>query len=433
MKTLAVFTENNHIISELFDEDHKVQLIAASEKNDIKAHVGDIYLARVTNILKNINAVFIEYEKGCNGYLSLSEKNAPVIIHSAGTHVDRNVKKLVQGDEVLVQVKKEAARTKLPAFTSKIEIADRYTVVSLGNPGTGVSGKIKDKEKKRLIRECLERVLDRSGRSDLALIARTGAENLSLEELTLTADASVKRFINLIQKAHVLKSPAVLKKEPPVYVNIALSECASGDLRVTTNDKEIYGFLREHSVGSDNRSEEKESSKVRLELWDNENQGNMDTVLRIKKNINDALGEKVWLKSGGYLVIQVTEAMTVVDVNSGSDMRKSGKTQETFKRINLEAARETLRQLRLRNLSGIIIVDFIDMESDRDNGDVLHYMREIASHDSVSCSVIDMTKLGLVEITRKKEHKPLYEQVKDWKKGIKGIAPELCEGHEALK
>ena len=145
-------------------------------------------------------------------------------------------------------------------------------------------------------------------------------------------------------------------------------------------------------------------------MWDNGN-GKMDAVFDISKSLKKALQEKVWLKNGAYIIIQPTEALVSVDVNTGKAVSKKKDVQKTFLKVNLEAAKEIAFQLRLRNLSGMILVDFIDMVSDEDNKTLLEVFREALAKDPVPANVVDMTKLGLVEVTRKKVRKPLYEQV----------------------
>ena len=148
----------------------------------------------------------------------------------------------------------------------------------------------------------------------------------------------------------------------------------------------------------------------RSSMWDNGN-GKMDAVFDISKSLKKALQEEVWLKNGAYIIIQPTEALVSVDVNTGKAVSKKKDVQKTFLKVNLEAAKEIAFQLRLRNLSGMILVDFIDMVSDEDNKTLLEVFREALAKDPVPANVVDMTKLGLVEVTRKKVRKPLYEQV----------------------
>ena len=137
----------------------------------------------------------------------------------------------------------------------------------------------------------------------------------------------------------------------------------------------------------------------------------LDRVYRISLQLNEALQKRVWLKSGGYLVIEPTEALTVIDVNTGKAVTKKKNVQETFFQINVEAAKEIAKQIRLRNISGIIIIDFINMQEEKAREDLLYTLKEFVKQDPVKTTVIDMTALSLVELTRKKERRPLYEQV----------------------
>ena len=173
---------------------------------------------------------------------------------------------------------------------------------------------------------------------------------------------------------------------------------------VITDSVEIYQTAEAYLKGNG------WENQVSLSMWDNGN-GKMDAVFDISKSLKKALQEKVWLKNGAYIIIQPTEALVSVDVNTGKAVSKKKDVQKTFLKVNLEAAKEIAFQLRLRNLSGMILVDFIDMVSDEDNKTLLEVFREALAKDPVPANVVDMTKLGLVEVTRKKVRKPLYEQV----------------------
>ena len=169
--------------------------------------------------------------------------------------------------------------------------------------------------------------------------------------------------------------------------------------------QEVHDFLKENGW----------ENLITPTLWDEEH-GKMDAVYDISKNLEKALSSKVWLKSGAYLVIQPTEALISIDVNTGKAISKKKDVQKNFLKVNLEAAKEIAVQIRLRNLSGIILVDFIDMVSSEDNQTLLNVFRTELAKDPIPARLVDMTKLGLVEVTRKKVRKPLHEQIVTRKK-----------------
>ena len=174
--------------------------------------------------------------------------------------------------------------------------------------------------------------------------------------------------------------------------------------KIITDDQDIYEKVYDHLTENDPESLQK------LTMWSPEN-GKLDAVYNVSRSLEHALMPKVWLKSGAYLVIQPTEALISIDVNTGKAISKKKDVQKTFYKINVEAAREIAVQMRLRNLSGIVLVDFIDMKSEEDQKSLMEILRQEVRKDPVQTTVVDMTKLGLVEITRKKARKSLYEQI----------------------
>ena len=204
-------------------------------------------------------------------------------------------------------------------------------------------------------------------------------------------------------------------REPPAYAAGIRSLKKESLSRIITDDLEIYETLSEYLL----TYQPEDRGKLRFYT---EESPDLNRLYKVASSLKAALQERVWLKSGAYLIIQPTEALTVIDVNTGKyDGR--GKSRETFLRINLEAARETARQLRLRNLSGIIVVDFIDMEEEADKKALMELLEQELLKDPVKTVLVDMTPLGLVEITRKKVRKTLKEQAKDGKIMLDNFKP----------
>lgn len=396
---LLLTRKENKILSILADERRLLQIHAENMEEDPRmAVVGDIYVGKVRNVVKNINAAFVEFAKGQMGYLSLGEKVAP--IHTAGGRTDDG--RVLIGDEIIVQVKREALKTKPPALTGAIDLTGRYVVLTVGKSGCNVSKKIKDKEKRTYLLE----LLGEYQQEGFLLIARTNSAGASEETLRREIAGLLRRY-EAICKDGMHKVPfSCLEQALPAYLADIRDGYAAEVERIVTDDPEIYGQVSGYLAENDPGQIEK------LALWDPAH-GKLDAVYNVTKTLEHAMMPKVWLKSGAYLVIQPTEALVSIDVNTGKAISKKKDVQKTFYKINVEAAREIAAQLRLRNLSGIILVDFIDMESGQDQKSLLELLRQEVRKDQVQTTVVDMTKLGLVEITRKKVRKSLYDQINE--------------------
>mgnify|MGYP000006543932 FL=1 len=348
----------------------------------------NIYIGKVQKVVPGINAAFVDIAPGVSGYYSLTENKEH---HFVSGHSG----KLKAGDEIAVQVSRDAVKTKAPVLTANITLTGRYCVFTSGKPGIGFSSKLKDAAWKAQMREALGGV---SG-----IIVRTNAGGLP-PEMVLQEFEQLKGLYESIRAGWSCRTCySCLYQSEPSYI-AGIRDSISGSLKeIVTDEPVFYRELKDYMEKHQREDAEK------LVFYE-------DSLLPLKKlyslhtALEKAMGKKVWLKSGGYLVIEPTEAMVVIDVNTGKYSGKK-KMAETILRTNLEAAEEIGRQLRLRNLSGIIMVDFIDMEAAEDKQSLMHYLTEVVSKDPVKTTVVDMTGLNLVEITRKKVRKPLYEQV----------------------
>lgn len=396
---LLLTRKENKILSILADERRLLQIHAENMEEDPRtAVVGDIYVGKVRNVVKNINAAFVEFAKGQMGYLSLGEKVSP--IHTAGGRTDDG--RVLIGDEIIVQVKREALKTKPPALTGAIDLTGRYVVLTVGKSGCNVSKKIKDKEKRTYLLE----LLGEYQQEGFLLIARTNSAGASEETLRREIAGLLRRYVAICKDGMHKVVFSCLEQALPAYLADIRDGYAAEVERIVTDDPEIYGQVSGYLTENDPGQIEK------LALWDPAH-GKLDAVYNVTKTLEHAMMPKVWLKSGAYLVIQPTEALVSIDVNTGKAISKKKDVQKTFYKINVEAAREIASQLRLRNLSGIILVDFIDMESGQDQKSLLELLRQEVRRDQVQTTVVDMTKLGLVEITRKKIRKSLYDQINE--------------------
>ena len=385
MDKLVVTRRGDKVCTALVSDGKVKQLMLEPDTAD--SLLGNIYIGKVQKVVSNINAAFIDIGPGCTGYYSLQERWKP--------------ERLKAGDELVVQVSKDAVKTKAPVVSERLSFTGRYCVLTVGKPGIGFSAKIRDTAYKARLRSLLEHDLE--GETCLGVIVRTNAgtaeDHTVLEELA----ALRQTWRRLSAEAACRVCYSCLYRALPGYI-AAIRDSFGGSLEeIITDVPEYHRELKEY-----------------LEAYQREDLGRLtfytDALLPLGKlyslenAFDKALGKNVWLKSGGYLVIEPTEAMTVIDVNTG---KYSGRKnmQDTIYKINMEAADEIGRQLRLRNLSGIIIVDFIDMEREEDRKTLLAHLGDVVSNDPVKTTVVDMTALNLVELTRKKVRRPLHEQV----------------------
>lgn len=391
---LLITKQEDRILTAWTEEGRICQFQA--EPAESEGILGNIYVGKVKNIVKNINAAFVEFQKGQMGYLSLQSFACPIctdsVIHEKG--------RILIGDEIIVQVEKEAVKTKPPTLSGILEFSGKYVVLFAGNHKISVSHKIRDKKVRNHLRELLESYAD--GKA-FGLLARTNSAMVSEKELYKELSELEDRYQKLVEYGRHKTKFSCLYQAPVSWL-LSIRDLYQEKMDcVITDSKDIFAaadeFLKENGW----------EGSVSLSLWNTEN-GKMDAVFDISKNLKKALQPKVWLKNGGYLVIQPTEALVSIDVNTGKAISKKKDTQKTFLKINLEAAKEIAFQLRLRNLSGMILVDFIDMTSEEDNKMLLETFRAALLKDPVPANLVDMTKLGLVEVTRKKVRKPLYEQ-----------------------
>ena len=362
-------------------------------RKDEVSILGNIYVGKVINIVKNIEAAFVQIQDGIICYYSLKENPEPVYIKKAGGS------ELVQGDEILVQVEKEALKTKDPVVTSNLNIPGKYMAITTGNQKLGISSKISP-EKKQELKEFFGK-LDLQGNG---IVIRTNAAAASYEMLVQEFDFLMQRLQKMKETAVHRTAFSLLYRADSFYLQ-RLRNMYMGELdKVITDVKSVYTEIEEYL--SIYQPEDKE----RLILYEDDILS-LPALYNITRDLERTLQRQVWMKSGAYLVIEPTEACTVIDVNTGKCDSKRKDRQKTFLKINLEAAKEVANQIRLRNLSGIILVDFIDLEKEEDKKQLMHELRELLKKDAVPTNLVDMTKLQLAEITRKKQKKPLHEQI----------------------
>lgn len=384
------------ILSLLYRGNRPVHVNVEGEEGNI---LGNIYIAKVKNILKNIHAAFVEIEPEFPCFLSLEGIKNPLLMNRSYDG------RILAGDEIAVQVYKEAVKTKSPSVTCSLSLDGKYCVVSAGRPGMAYSAKLSEKVKKR-IGDALEKegVPQKYGK-EMGIVIRTNAKNLSEDISPLTEELQrlSEELHRITDIAYHRTCYSVLLEKPPLYLTRIRDEYDGQYDEIVTDEKEIYdkilSYKEDHpSFGIPNVRLYRDE---RLPLY---------KLYSVETRLKEAMSKKVWLKSGGYLVIEHTEALTVIDVNTGKMI--GGKDMEqTYLHINLEAAEEIALQLALRNISGIILVDFINMRSEEHNKKLMSVLGNLLKKDSVRTELVDITALGLVEITRMKTSKPLREQL----------------------
>ncbi|PZU47207.1 MAG: ribonuclease E/G [Microbacterium sp.] len=406
-RDMIVRSKNGRIQIAVLEDDVLVEhYVARSQESSL---IGNVYLGRVQNVLPSMEAAFVDIGRGRNAVLYSGEVDWDAV--ETGNQPRRIELALKSGDRVLVQVTKDPVGHKGARLTSQISLPGRYLVYVPGGAMNGISRKLPDTERARLKRILKEVLPESSG-----VIVRTAAEGATEEQLTRDVQRLTSQWERISQQVESIQAPALLHSEPDLLVKI-VRDVFNEDFRKMLIQGEdafhtITGYLEGVAPDLLERIEKYEDD---LDPFDR---------FRVTEQIEKALDRKVWLPSGGSLVIDRTEAMTVVDVNTGKFVGSGGNLEETVTKNNLEAAEEIVRQLRLRDIGGIIVVDFIDMvlESNRDL--VLRRLVECLSRDRTKHQVAEVTSLGLVQMTRKKLGLGLLETFSE--------ACEVCAGRGVI-
>ncbi|MFC7729449.1 ribonuclease E/G [Actinomadura keratinilytica] len=359
-----------------------------------QSYVGNVYLGKVQNVLPSMEAAFVDIGKGRNAVLYAGEVNWDVAgLEGQPRRIESALK---SGQSVLVQVTKDPVGHKGARLTSQISLPGRYLVYVPDGSMTGISRKLPDKERSRL-KQILKKIMpDNAG-----VIVRTAAEGATEEELARDVSRLAAQWENIQKQVKSASAPSLLYGEPDLTIRVVRDIFNEDFSKLVVSGDEAWETVSEYVQYVAPHLAD------RLERW---NGGpDVSSVFRIDEQIAKALDRKVWLPSGGSLVIDRTEAMTVIDVNTGKFTGQGGNLEETVTRNNLEAAEEIVRQLRLRDIGGIVVIDFIDMvlESNRDL--VLRRLVECLSRDRTKHQVAEVTSLGLVQMTRKRVGQGLLE------------------------
>ena len=371
------------------------------EPADQKSILGNIYVGQVENLASNIRAAFVRFGDGKKGYLPLSEGENAIFTSGRKGGVS-----LRPGDELLVQVSRDAMKGKLAALTTNLNFTGKYLVLTTGNKKIGFSAKL-SREETAPARKWLTSEMEDHERG-YGLIVRTNAADAPKEEFLYELEYLKKLYQKVAVTGRNRTCYSLLYEAEPFYL-AAVRDIYSRDLEeIVTDIPEIYQRISEYLVDFMPQEQEK------LRLY-NDSLLPLYKLCRLETALEEIRREKIWLNSGGFLVIQQTEAFVSIDVNSGKYTAKK-KAEETYRKINLEAAREIARQLRLRNLSGIILIDFINMENPDHRDELFHVRQKYLSRDPVKRRAVDITPLHILEMTRKKIRRPVTEELAEIEK-----------------
>ncbi|MDQ1709017.1 MAG: ribonuclease [Frankiaceae bacterium] len=363
-------------------------------KAESTSFAGNVYLGRVQNVLPSMEAAFVDIGKGRNAVLYAGEVNYDTsALEGRAPRIEQALK---SGQEIVVQVTKDPIGQKGSRLTSQVSLPGRYMVYVPEGSMTGISRKLPDTERTRL-----KQILKTLKPEGAGIIVRTAAEGASEEDLTADLDRLKAQWDVIEKKAKKEKAPALLHGEPDLVIRVIRDNFNEDFSKLVVSGSSDYDTIHEYLeyLAPD--------LMPRLEKWVE------PTPLfdhhRVNEQLLKAMDRKVWLPSGGSLVIDRTEAMTVVDVNTGKFVGKGGNLEETVTKNNLEAAEEIVRQLRLRDVGGIIVVDFIDMVLESNRELVMRRLKECLGRDRTKHQVAEVTSLGLVQMTRKRISQGLIE------------------------
>ena len=375
-KTIAII--ENEILVE--------QYIEKEEKERIE---GNVYLGKVENILPGMQAAFVNIGEGKNTFIHLRDI-LPKIDITKNEKVDDsnlNIKDFIKrGDPILVQVKRDCNNKKGPRVSKHLSLVGRYIVLMPETDIITVSQKIEDKKEQKRLKEEIAKILP----ENFGVIIRTSAVNKNINEIQKDINNLIKRWERIKDVKNKEKAPYCIERNNGIIRKIITDTIDNGIAKITTNNKNVFEEVQEIL-------KEFENAKIKLELEEKEDI--LDTH-NIRNQIEKLENRKIWLKCGGFITIDKTEALVAIDVNSGKYTGKESREQTVLK-VNKEASVEIAKQLRLRDIGGIIIIDYIDMEKEESKKQVIKELRDNLKKDRSKTQILEFTKLNLLEMTRK--------------------------------
>lgn len=385
------------------------------ERKKARQLTGNIYRGKVTNILHNIQSAFIDISEGENGFIHISDilENTKKFedMFEMDFDLDYDIQKLdmkktpadieevMKIDQpVLVQVVKEPIGSKGARLTSNISIAGRYLVLLPNSAHRGVSRKIEDKNARERLKKLI-RAFEMP--QEMGLICRTASASVDSHILIEEAGELLLTWQAIVENFHKATGPTCLWRESDLIKRAVMTAIDKKLDRLLVDDHDTYLLCK--------RLYEKYATDHNVKIERYRDKVPMFERFNVEKEIEKSLKHKIWLPSGGYLYFEHTEAMHTIDVNSGRSTKNSSDVEETLVRINMEAAEELARQLRIRNIGGLVICDFIDMRSRKNQKRVLEKMKEAMKEDSAKCTIGGMSEFGLVEMTRQRNRESLQQ------------------------
>ncbi len=388
MGRVIIVKRNGRLVLFLMDGAGHPQMIQTAPC-DREETPGNIYIGRVSEIASGIQAAFVTITRGEKVFLPLSECENPLL---TGREYDGRLK---AGDELLIQISAKAIKSKLPCATTRLSLTGKYCVCHMKGNNIFYSGKLSDVQVQAIKEAVKDRKICDCQKYGFIIRTNTGALD-DFTPLFEEMECFISIFNEILAKYKFRTCYTCLYSSKPEIVTILQNISVQDYDEVVTDSEEAYKMLT--PFFSDNLR------------WHQDPMISLTALYSLKSHLGRALDKKVWLPSGGYLVIEPTEAMVVIDVNSGkASGEKRAEKENLYLRTNLEAAIEIARQLRLRNYSGMIMVDFINMELKENNRQLMRTLDEQLRKDKIKTKLVDMTALGIVEITRKKVSRPLAD------------------------
>lgn len=410
--TRMEWKNREYLVYAVFDEKRLLEISVSPE--DGQELLGNIYIGKVKDVADHVDAAFVEIAPGKRCFLSRSDLKQPLFTKKIGK------KPICQDEELVVQVVRDAVKTKAPEVSTNLNLEGQFLVLTTGNTKLGVSKKL-PKDVAQNLEEAFLRGVEAASRnraasggaestfandgsgsdglgSKFGCILRTNAAEAVMEEILAEYEALRSQYLALAENARHRTAYSLLRQAKPFYLKELEGIPREEAAELVTDCADVYQAILELPRFRDAVRLYQDDSYPLYKLYS------------LEKHIQEACSERVWLKSGAYLVITPTEALTVIDVNSGKQS-KGKSAKENFRKINLEAAVEIARQLRIRNISGICVVDFINLDSKEEEAELMGHFRHALKEDRVPVQLVDITKLGLVELTRKKVKRSLAEQL----------------------
>lgn len=390
-----IFIDSNEKLNRvgIVEDDRLVEFY--SEEVENQALLGNVYRGRVSNVLNGMDAAFVDIGVGKNAYLHLKDA---LSLDQLYTGIKYNLDEVIKGGEdIIVQVIKEPLGTKGPKVTTHLSIPGRFLVLTPYSNKINISKRIHNPEEINRLKE-IGNSIQRSG---MGIIFRTVSEGVDDSVLEEEYDSLLEIYLKIEGERNFLPTPKLIYKDLNIVYQVVRDNFNNENTRIIVNSQEVYKNL---SLLKNYFSKNLEEKMVLDPEFSIEND------MKIQLGIKEALDRKVSLKSGGYIVIDETEALTAIDVNTGKYIGNYS-LGETVLRTNIEAAEEIAKQIRLRDIGGVIIVDFIDMKNEKHISKVLSKLNQVFKKDRNKPHIVDLTKLFLVEITRKKTRPTLDTRV----------------------